>query len=68
MNSRFMEALGFYLDAGQGDREAAVIDLLTDLRLHCHRDGLDFGAALSASEAHFEAERRTDDPGGQARS
>lgn len=67
MNRRFMEALGPYLDADRGDREAAVIDLLTDLRLHCHRNGLDFGAALSASEAHFEAEQEADDPGGRPR-
>lgn len=67
MNHHFPEVFGLYLDADPGDREAAVIDLLTDLRLHCHRDGLDFGAALSISEAHFEAEQGTDDPGGMPR-
>ena len=37
--------------------ETCMDDLLTDLRHLCHREGIDFDKAASASLDHFEAEK-----------
>lgn len=38
------------------ERDAAVTDLLADLRHLCERDGIDFDACVRMSADHYEAE------------
>lgn len=39
------------------DQRSSVVDMLTDVRHLCEQEGIDFKAALTMSNMHFEAEQ-----------
>lgn len=43
----------------EGDREAVLVDLLTDLRHFCANHNLDFDAANETASRHYQAEKKS---------
>lgn len=54
---RVADTLDKYASEISGDREAAFIDILTDLQHAAEMYGVDFDDALDTAEGHFSVEQ-----------
>ena len=54
---RAADTLRHYAELDGSDKDAALVDLLVDLRHHCAKEGMTLEDALRMSQEHFDAER-----------